>query len=186
MANVMQARAAHVETPGTMHPEIHKVPVGVRLEVSGVDLPRAGDAGAAANERGLPLVSFDVAIMYAQNLHERSGDHLLVIDSVNLPKTEGWYLVIRNIDLHIGCGFITFAPITNEETRLPLLAGRMYDILSVGGSAIDAAQAKRPITLEISKGRFIVVAEKPFHPARMVLVTPEADQTEQLGNVQRP
>ena len=71
--------------------------------------------------------------------------YLLVIDFENFLPKKGWYRIDRKVD----SGSVTFVSVSHEESGHIRDEGRKYDILYVRESAVEAADQKHPVTLDV-------------------------------------
>gem|GEM_PF-6181218 len=137
------------------------------------------DAVAYAQSKGYKLPNSSIAIMEAPTQLDEAlkGGGRLAIGSAHLPTEGGWYLIVRipNANLNHGNNdnnAVTFEPITTAQMSVLIEKEKRskYDILSVNGDAVVAANTGRTIALNITNGLFLSVNDGSYEPARVVVL----------------
>jgi hypothetical protein len=122
----------------------------------------ARDAYETARALGGELASFGAVVMDVNELQKAKDRYLLAADPTNLPKETGWYRVDRDTSNNI----IAFFQIDDKEAEGLRRAGRMFDVLHVDRSTMNAAAARLPVVLVVDyagfHGRYLVAGYWPY------------------------
>ncbi len=136
------------------------------------------DAFDTARALGGPLATFKETIGALKALKDARGNYVLAVDPKDLPKKAGWYRVERADE-------VSFVPILATTAQKLRSEGRLYDVLYVGESAVNAAKEGRPVALDVDyddvdydnvRDWFLVAYDWPDYGARVALSSQAAPQ----------